>query len=98
MKSEILLSTLFSNWARHINVFEKGRFLENLHKKIWDLDNISRSNQARSCSNYSFRVLQIFHSKTTDRVAAQSLSSDINRVLNDTQRSTSQFFSEQTNF
>ena len=33
MQSEIVLSTLFSNWPRRLNRFEKARFLENLCKK-----------------------------------------------------------------
>ena len=78
------------------NVFEKARFLENLPKKIWNLDKISRSHQVRLCSYYSFRLPQKFHGKTTDHVAAYSLSSVVNHVLNDTQRTAGQFLSEQT--
>ena len=96
MQAECLLSTVFSNWPKRLNLFEKARFLENLRKKLWNLDNTSRSNQVNSCSYYSFRVPRKFHRKTSDRVATQSLSSVVNRVLNDTQRSTGQFFSEQT--
>ena len=38
MQFEFLLSTLFSNWPRRLNLFERARFLENLRKKnsgIW---------------------------------------------------------------
>ena len=37
MKSETLLSTLFANWARCFNVFEKARFIENLRKKYFGI-------------------------------------------------------------
>ena len=80
MKSEILLSTLFSNWGRRYNVLEKARFLQNRRKIVWNLDEISKSNQVRLCSYYSIRVPSKFHRKTTDRMAAQSLSRVIDRV------------------
>ena len=96
MQSEFLLSTLFLNWPRRFNLVEKARFLENLRKQLWNLDNTSRSNQVNSCSYSSFRVLRKLHRKTSDHVATQSLSRAVNCVLNDTQRSAGQFFSEQT--
>ena len=34
MKSVILLSTLFANWARCFNVFEKVRLIENLQNNL----------------------------------------------------------------
>ena len=52
MHSEFLLSTLFLNWPRRLNLFLKARFLENLRKKLWNLDNTSRSNPVNSCSYY----------------------------------------------
>ena len=32
LQPEFLLSILFSNWPRRLNLSEKARFLENLHK------------------------------------------------------------------
>ena len=99
MHSEFLLSTLlfinFLNWPRRLNLFLKARFLETSVKKLWNLDNTSRSNPVNSCSYYSFRVPRKLYRKTSGRVATQSLSSVVNRILNDTQRSAGQFFSEQ---
>ena len=96
MHPEFLLSTLFSNWRRRLNLFKKARFLENRRKKLWNLVNTSRWNQVNSCSYYSFGVPRKLYRITSDCVATQSLSSVVNRILNDTQRSAGQFFSEQT--
>ena len=96
MHSEFLFSTLFLNWPRRLNLFKKARFLENLRKNSGILDNTSRSNPVNSCSYYRFRVPRKLYLKTSGRVATQSLSSVVNRILNDTQRSAGQFFSEQT--
>ena len=92
MRSEFLLSTLFLNWPRRLNLFKKARFLENLCKKLWNLDNTSRSNLVKSCSYYSFCVPRKLYRKTSGSVATQLLSSVVNRILNDTQRSAGQFF------
>ena len=78
--------------AQAFKSFLKGQILENLRKKLWNLDNTSRSNPVNSCSYYSFRVPRKLYRKTSGRVATQSLSSVVNRILNDTQRSAGQFF------
>ena len=58
MHAEILLSPLFSNWPRHLNLFEKARFLENLRKKnseIWTtpVDQIRLTHARTTASVYS---------------------------------------------
>ena len=92
MHPEFLLSTLFSNWPRRLNLLKRPDFSKTAVKKLWNLDNTGRSSQINSFSSYSFHVPRKLYRITSARAATQSLSSVVNRILNDTQRSAGQFF------
>ena len=73
----IFLINFIFKLAQAFKSFLKGQ----ISRKLWNLDNSSRSNQVNSCSNYSFRVSRKLYCKTSDRVATQLLSSAVNRIL-----------------